>query len=499
MALYVEGFARHKASSPETLKTADSFLRNVLRHYVVDSATVYGKELLQCRARLFHRAGKLLQGWPGTDIATQAALAKIEAKYASELLAAMAFAEPPARLFAEPTLAKTAGTAQAQAHMNWKKRSRPTTEPEVLAEDALAADPVEESPLPALAYELPSDDMARLDPAPWTSMAGVMWQRLVSHGFVHVCLKHKLSSLSVEVHVLEASDPVVYQARALAKVAVGELVLVPFVSAEMTPFVEGTKWKRPRTLHPHLPFAVVCSGAAPTYEEYHHFLAKSPLASASSVPASAPAPFWAALQAQSPEHANLKIVNVVMTIPSTAVHLEQEVAAAKKAKKAKAEKAMPLEVRVPALVNTRPIERGEVLIFDGESDLIGLTKELDDSRASAASAGPTAATEKKVGADSRASAAAPAGATAGTEKKTGAAEKKVGSRKKATAAAAAAAEEDAEEEATAAEEEAAAAKEQDEEEGLSAEERAALRVAEATLKAAEAAAKKAAAAVNKAT
>ena len=74
----------------------------------------------------------------------------------------------------------------------------------------------------------------------------------------------------------------------------------------------------------------------------------------------APAPFWAALLAQSDPHGNMGAKTFRMTLEGTIFTFEGE-REAKRRKKA--DIAPALAVAVPTLVNTRAIQRGEVLVF----------------------------------------------------------------------------------------------------------------------------------------
>ena len=114
------------AQDQETRDSAETFLKELLRHYVVDPKAVLTKALLHCRARFFHRVGKLLlQGWPSTAHATRTALAKIEAAYAQDLLECGAFSTGvrPQVLHAEPELVTTAGAEEKKAQGKRRRRS----------------------------------------------------------------------------------------------------------------------------------------------------------------------------------------------------------------------------------------------------------------------------------------------------------------------------------------------------------------------------------------
>ena len=316
---------------------------------------------------MFHRVGRLLQGWPVTAHGPQAALAKIEDQYAQELLAAEAYAERPTVLYTEPVLAVTAGTAQAQAPA--KKKQRVGAEPLIFAEEgyvqppaAPGQGPADKDAVRALAYQVPAAGMTRLETSPMGPLGHVLWRRLAHQGLVHAHMKQKPSVENVEVTVLEAADPVVYQVRALKAFAPGELVMVPYTPAEPAPFEDGAKWKRPRTLHPHLPFVIAFEAGAPSIDDSARFLLKSPLATASTIPSVAPAPFWAVLLAQQEGHANLEVTTTHVTCAAPEIVVDGAAPEPKKGRGKKAVKPAPLVVRIPALTNTTSLQRGEVLV-----------------------------------------------------------------------------------------------------------------------------------------
>ena len=368
------------ASRPKVGETAEAFLRAVLKNYSVDFKKAYAKELLHCRARLFHRAGMMLQHWPASELAAQAALAKIEARYAEELLAASAFTERPPALYAAPALAKTAGTAEAKATSKIAKPQGPKGAVEVLTEDgvfdaaalasaasgpsgsASSAGPAAAGAAAAaqLAYHLAEDGFARVEAVPWGNYGKELWRRFAQQGLLQMHLKHKASASAVEVSVLEASEPIVFQARALQAMPQGSLVLIPYVSAELLDFAEGSKLKRPRALHPHLPFSVPCQAGVPDMGDVARFLAKSPLASGPAIPASAPAPFWAVLEAQAEEDANMESTTfeLATSLPTFVLNDGAK-------KRGKKDHPAAMKVIVPAMANIKPLQRCEVLVFRG--------------------------------------------------------------------------------------------------------------------------------------
>ena len=50
--------------NPEMLKTTETFIKTLLRHYAVDTKAASKQMLLQGRAKLYYRVGRLLQAWP---------------------------------------------------------------------------------------------------------------------------------------------------------------------------------------------------------------------------------------------------------------------------------------------------------------------------------------------------------------------------------------------------------------------------------------------------
>lgn len=173
-------------------------------------------------------------------------------------------------------------------------------------------------------------------------------------------MKHKCSAQGVEVCVVEAAEPIVFQARALKDFDVGQLVLVPYSEAGLHDFACGDKLKRPKSLHPHLPFLVPCTAGAFDLDDTARFLIKSPLALCRTLPEQALAPFWAALEAQEAQHAHMRRSTFRMTVGATTFAHEQEMPSKRRKKP---DTAPPLAVAVPVLVNTKVIQRGDPLVF----------------------------------------------------------------------------------------------------------------------------------------
>ena len=402
---------RQVEQSPVARDTAESFLKEVLRHYKVDASAVMAKALLTCRAKLFYRLGKLItQGWPATNHAVQTALAKVEEKYALELIACSGISAGarPGLLYKPPAMVVTKGTAASAASAKVKDPKPAEDAFEIFEEvdpaaapatplgaagavpatpleaggaapatplgaaSAAPATPPQAGPASALyAYELGAAAMSRLPHPDWTPMPGLVWQALAEQGLRQMHLRHKLVAKDVEVSVLEASAPLVYQARALRDFAEGTLILIPFTT-ELIPFAAGERLKRPKSLHPHLPFAVSCKAGCLEIGDVSRFLLRSPLASASGLPTVAPAAFWAALATDRPEDANMKVVTYNMAVEETTFTLDGESAdgpAAKRRRTKGTPKSPNVAALVPALVNKKVVKRGTVLVHNGDIDL----------------------------------------------------------------------------------------------------------------------------------
>ena len=130
--------------------------------------------------------------------------------------------------------------------------------------------------------------------------------------------------------------------------------------------------KRPRALHPHLPWLCAVKAGAPELEDTATFLVRSSLGAA--VPATVASPFWAVPQAQKPEDANMSVTTVRMVVPSTTFAVDTPAWASPAAKAAvkanrvaaKRQKGLSLAVVAPALINTCSVDRGDVLVYSGD-------------------------------------------------------------------------------------------------------------------------------------
>ena len=112
-------------------------------------------------------------------------------------------------------------------------------------------------------------------------------------------------------------------------------------------------------------------GGAPSLEDGSCFGVRSPLALAASPPSVAPAPFWAALEAQAETDANLELKTCSVTFSPDLGSCDVPAAGKGRGKKRAAQAAPMLQVDIPVLTNFKPLERGEVLVFKGSpADLL---------------------------------------------------------------------------------------------------------------------------------
>ena len=270
---------------------ANSFLKEMLKHYPVDMDQVRPKGLLTSRAKLFHRAARqLVQGWPTTAHGQADARSKMEAKYAKDLLdcgAFQAMAQPqPKHKVVEITL--TAGTSQAKAKAQQEKTAASKDDPNEVLDESASGDEaargaaatagaaaaagaqgvvigeprpkkqkVDAEPAFSKAYEISVDNMEELPPMDVAPTTPAMWKALAVQGMAQMLLRHGPATAHIQVHVMPASNPRVYQARALKDFGPGELVLTPFRADVPMDLKDGLKIKKaPASLHPCLPFLV---------------------------------------------------------------------------------------------------------------------------------------------------------------------------------------------------------------------------------------------------
>ena len=171
---------------------------------------------------------------------------------------------------------------------------------------------------------------------------------------LHTYLLEQQSTSAVEVMTIDASEPVLWQARALRQLPIEELTLIPFSPTALIPCKDGDKIKRPTTLHPSLPFHIVCETGAADLGDSAKFIIKTPIGG--KLGNVAPPPFWCVLEAMDDADANMEYRGCTINngIPSITID--------RKGKKHKKPKLTPLTVTFKVLVNIKPLERGECLV-----------------------------------------------------------------------------------------------------------------------------------------
>ena len=337
----------------------EKFVKTMLRAYKVE-ASGNVKAVLLCRARLFYRCGRALAG--PVPVEASRVLADLEAKFAHELLQCGALSKKPEPQYKASVLVRTVVEDPLPAKASSKASSSKSKArgPEVLD---LEEESLEElaPPSPDVvvnADEVPDKGMHRFASAPWSVHTESLWQRLGAMALLQLHIRNRASCDGVEVVRLDASEPVVWQARALCKFKTDDLMLVPWTEASLLRFAEGSKVSRPKGLYPCLPFMATIVAGAPSLDDTATFLMKSPLGKmASSAEDSAPAPFWATCFAQDPSHANMIETRFVLNMAQPKFD-----GFGLSARAQNTARLANLEVSVSGLVNTRVIEKGEVLV-----------------------------------------------------------------------------------------------------------------------------------------
>lgn len=404
--------------TPGILKTAEEFLKRVLRHYKVDVNRATVKQLLHSRARLYYRVGRLLQGWPESEIRLQRELSSVESKYASDLLVARAFEKAPGILYAMPPMEQTieitptkrkepvdelkpllatpvhldsegsvAVTPQVEAEMRGvmvgslvtfnhdgeRKQGRLAN---MLADDPAngqvvldgAGEPLniplsELTPVEAAsceataAYEVPASKCKSLEYAAWSEYGPELWKRIASHVLLHSFVITQSSVNAVEVMASDSSCPVLWQARALKDIEARGIILVPYTKGNWIPFEDGEKLKHPASLHPALPFVSVCEVGAEKCGDTTKLILRSPLIR-DKIGSEAPAPFWCVLAGKA-EHANMKFEECTIAIATPSVKV--------KGGSKMRQKSTSLAVKFQVLTNNKSVKRGECLVVPREA------------------------------------------------------------------------------------------------------------------------------------
>ena len=171
----------------------------------------------------------------------------------------------------------------------------------------------------------------------------------------------------VRMYIPEATEPLVWQARVLQKIAPQRLILVPWAEDlhQVTEARRPDKAKRPKSLHPYLPAMAMLDvkyGAAKGDKgdngdegDNVQFVMRSPLAS--KLGGLSPSPFWSVLASTKKDSINMEIAECALTLP----RLTASVVGVAPDKK---RKAMTVTIAFPVLVNKEPLEKGAVLVMN---------------------------------------------------------------------------------------------------------------------------------------
>jgi len=304
--------------------------------------------------------------WPETPFQVEQELATIEEKYAEELVQCkgLAFKPEPTRRF--QALIQTVQTkAKAAGSTPKAPKDGQTVAPLLDYESVKREDPAPTTV--TFAYAVPVEKMVTVPPPDPTSLQTLTWERLAAHGLLQAYLLHGGTNAHVDVLFCQASDPHVYQARALKPFEVGSLVLVPF-SSSLTLLSDAAKLNHPKSLHPHLPFTVTVEAGCFDLEDTAKFVVKSPLLDKKL--SHAPPAFWAVCRAQQPDDANMtqetariKMFTPRCEIPELDVRKPAKKRAKKDEKKNDPDGKHELVVEVPVYINSKALTRGDALVL----------------------------------------------------------------------------------------------------------------------------------------
>lgn len=246
-------------SNPDVLQQSEGFLKKVLRHYKVTNPTPVVKALLSCRARLYYRVGRLLQSWPDNEYGALKALAKIEANYSTEMVAARAISAGIEVLYAMPEIVQT---SIAQERPRKAARTAASSSGDILSASGVAAGSKEEEAIAEDAREVvnPQDissDMCVVMPsAPLAHHGEELWRRITMQCLLHAFVIQHASVDGVQIMVAQSTEPMVWQARATKTHAEGTLMLIPYAPTLLPP----GEIKRPGPgTQSHVSFAPVVS------------------------------------------------------------------------------------------------------------------------------------------------------------------------------------------------------------------------------------------------
>ena len=349
---------------PARLQTVELLIKTLLKHYAVRNSNIQIKKLLACRSKLYYRAGRLAQNWPETPFELKKALAAIETKYIKDMTEAGAQQGELPRKYPEPEVVATvaAKPSKNSAKASTDGKATPPV-PQRLVVDVLGDD-VDETPsassgAKAVApHDIPSQDVLGVVVQPWEDVEPLFWTRTVAEHLTHAHIMHSQSVDKVQVVKAEATEPLVWQARARVAIAPGALILVPWVQAEPVRLETGElPFKRSPLLHPALPGHEVVRAAAEGDTHENAFAVRSPLDGKVKVDAKAAAPFWCVLSAEDTSVANMAYRECRFEVAAPAVTVQ----GCRRNETNKAPKTKIITT-FRILTNIRKIEQGQVLV-----------------------------------------------------------------------------------------------------------------------------------------
>ena len=166
----------------------------------------------------------------------------------------------------------------------------------------------------------------------------------------------------INVEFVEASEPLIWMARASADIPLDTVTLVPWAAplvrivndAQKNP--DGVLFesiKRPKHHVGGLPLAAMIQVACPDLQESLLLAARSPLSGKQSFN-HAPAAFWRALEAAE-ERVNMEMRFATMEFTNPLLQIDE--------RPKKKRKSVKLQVTFPILLNFKPLKEGDALVF----------------------------------------------------------------------------------------------------------------------------------------
>jgi len=312
----------------------------------------------------------MVQAFPETDLQKQQATHTIEAKYATDMRDAGRIpADLEKFLYPKPELTQTVQKEEKKKKVVDQKTAKRHAAQLMAVDgpDDIATVAFEESQAAKKDAETPGKDtivpvdkvedtkMATIPQPQWESLTTPIFRAIAGHATVSAYLAYQDGPNGVKVQWLEASQPVVWHARATTNFAAGAMVLVAFNCDGVTEAATNTSnhTKRPTQLHPSLTWRAIVGITVPTVSnEEMPFVFTSPMASNKKTHEQAPPPFWAVI-ATDAGVVNMKLSYITVTIPSLDIQCDD----GPKRKKRKCD----VTVTIPAYINRTAIKSGDLL------------------------------------------------------------------------------------------------------------------------------------------